>query len=161
MNTPLLLAKHLRDIHTGGNWTTTNLKDTLTDVTWEEAGKSLFGLNSIAVLTYHVTYYVDVLLKVLEGGPLDSKDEYSFQLPVIGSQSAWEQLIANALATAEKTADLIEKLPEEQLFDPFTDEKYGNYYRNIAGIIEHMHYHLGQISLLKKLVRNEQIHSAG
>lgn len=156
MNTPLLLAKHFREIHTGGNWTTTNLKDTLADVTWEEAQKSISGLNSIAVLTYHVTYYVDVLLKVLEGGELDAKDEYSFQLPDIASHEEWKLLVANALATAGRTADLIEQLPEEHLFEPFTDEKYGNYYRNIAGIIEHMHYHLGQISLLKKLVRMEQ-----
>jgi uncharacterized damage-inducible protein DinB len=156
MNTPLLLAKHLREIHTGGNWTTTNLKDTLADVTWEEAKKSISGLNSIAVLTYHMTYYVGVLLKVLEGGPLDAKDEYSFQLPAIESQEEWKELVANALLNAEKAAVLIEKLPEERLFEPFTDEKYGNYYRNIAGIIEHMHYHLGQISLLKKLVRMEQ-----
>ncbi len=153
MNTPLLLAKHFREIHTGGNWTTTNLKDTLADVKWEEAQKSVFGLNSIALLTYHVTYYVNVLMKVLEGGPLDGKDEYSFQLPAIESQKEWKQLVVNALLTAEKTADLIKQLPEERLFEPFTDEKYGNYYRNIAGIIEHMHYHLGQISLLKKLVR--------
>ncbi len=156
MNTPLLLAKHLREIHTGGNWTTTNLKDTLADVTWEEAPKSISGLNSIAVLTYHMTYYVGVLLKVLEGGPLDAKDEYSFQLPAIESQEEWKELVANALLNAEKAAVLIEKLPEERLFEPFTDEKYGNYYRNIAGIIEHMHYHLGQISLLKKLVSMEQ-----
>lgn len=153
MNTPLLLAKHFREIHTGGNWTTTNLKDTLADVTWEEAKKSVFELNSIAVLTYHTTYYVKVLLKVLGGGPLDAKDEYSFQLPALESQEEWEQLVANALITAEKAAVLIEQLPEERLVEPFTDEKYGNYYRNIAGIIEHMHYHLGQISLLKKLVR--------
>lgn len=153
MNTPLLLAKHLREIHTGGNWTTTNLRDTLADVAFEEAQKSVFGLNSIAVLTFHTTYYVGVLLKVLEGGPLNAKDEYSFQLPAIASQKEWEQLVANALTTAEKAAVLIEQLSEEQLFEPFTDEKYGNYYRNIAGIIEHMHYHLGQISLLKKLIR--------
>jgi uncharacterized damage-inducible protein DinB len=153
MNTPLLLAKHLREIHIGGNWTTTNLKDTLADVSWEEAQKSISGLNSIAVLTFHMTYYVEVLLKVLQGGPLEAKDEYSFQLPVIESQEEWEQLVAIALTTAEKAAILIEQLPEEQLFTHFTDEKHGNYYRNIAGIIEHMHYHLGQISLLKKLNR--------
>jgi hypothetical protein len=29
-------------------------------------------------------------------------------------------------------------------------EKYGNYYRNIHGIIEHIHYHLGQIVLIEK-----------
>ena len=31
-------------------------------------------------------------------------------------------------------------------------EKYGNYFRNLTGIIEHLHYHLGQIVLIKKLI---------
>ncbi len=44
----------------------------------------------------------------------------------------------------------IEQLPESKLWETFSDEKYGNYYRNIHGIIEHIHYHLGQIVLIKK-----------
>jgi len=43
-------------------------------------------------------------------------------------------------------------LPESKLSETFLDEKYGNYYRNIHGIIEHTHYHLAQIVLIKKLL---------
>ena len=32
-----LIAKHMREIHFGGNWTVSSLKDQLEDVTWEEA----------------------------------------------------------------------------------------------------------------------------
>ncbi len=46
----------------------------------------------------------------------------------------------------------IEQLPESKLWETFSDEKYGNYYRNIHGIIEHSHYHLGQIVLIKKIL---------
>jgi hypothetical protein len=53
---------------------------------------------------------------------------------------------------AENFATLIEQLPESRLWETFTDEKYGHYYRNIHGIIEHTHYHLGQIVLIKKLL---------
>jgi hypothetical protein len=53
---------------------------------------------------------------------------------------------------AETFAGLIERLPESRLGETFADEKYGNYYRNIQGVIEHTHYHLGQIVLLKKLL---------
>jgi hypothetical protein len=34
--------------------------------------------------------------------------------------------------------------------------KYGNYYRNLHGIIEHTHYHLGQIVLIKKLLKRRR-----
>jgi len=53
---------------------------------------------------------------------------------------------------AEKLAGLIEKFPDEKLDDPFANDKYGTYYRNMAGIIEHTHYHLGQIAIIKKML---------
>jgi hypothetical protein len=46
----------------------------------------------------------------------------------------------------------VEQLPEARLWDDFSNGKYGNYYRNITGIIEHLHYHLGQIVLIKKML---------
>ena len=50
------LAKHLRDIHFGGNWATVNMKDSLADVTWQQATTPVFDFNTIAVLTYHTGY---------------------------------------------------------------------------------------------------------
>lgn len=42
---------------------------------------------------------------------------------------------------------------EDDGFDqPFIDEKYGNYLRNIEGVTEHCYYHLGQISLIQKII---------
>ena len=46
-------------------------------------------------------------------------------------------------------------MPDEQLWKEFAEKKYGNYYRNLQGIIEHFHYHLGQIAFIKKIVKNE------
>lgn len=59
---------------------------------------------------------------------------------------------------AEIFANTIEQLPESKLWEDFSDKKYGNYYRNLHGIIEHTHYHLGQIVLIKKLL-DDQIES--
>lgn len=41
----------------------------------------------------------------------------------------------------------------EKLNLPFVNEKYGTYLRNIDGLIEHSYYHLGQITLIKKLIK--------
>jgi hypothetical protein len=57
---------------------------------------------------------------------------------------------------AEKPATLIEALPESKLWENFTDEKCGTYYRNLHGIIEHMHYHLGQITLIKNYFKKNR-----
>lgn len=146
------IAKHVRDVHFGGNWTTTNLRDVLKDVTWEQATTKVHSFNTIAVLTYHVNYFVTAVLKVLKGGPLDSKDIYSFDHPPINSQQDWEQVQERVFAEAEEFSALIEQIPDEQLLGDFIDSKYGNYFRNLIGIVEHMHYHLGQIVIIRKLV---------
>lgn len=52
----------------------------------------------------------------------------------------------------------LETLDEAKLFEDFADPKYGNYYRNLHGIIEHTHYHLGQIVLIKKLLKDGENH---
>lgn len=146
------IAKHFREVHFGVNWTWSNLKDNLADVTWEQATTQVHGLNTIAALVFHIHYFVGVTLKVLQGGPLEGSDKYSFDLPPIQSQEDWENLLAKVWADAETYANLIEQLPEQQLWEVFSQEKYGNYYRNLHGIIEHAHYHLGQIVVIKKIL---------
>lgn len=146
------IAKHTREIHFGGNWTTTNLRDVLKDVTWEQATTKVGTFNTIAVLTYHVNYFVTVVLKVLKGGPLGGKDIYSFDHPPISSGEDWEEMQARVFGEAEEFAALIEQMPDEGILGDFIDTKYGNYFRNLMGIVEHMHYHLGQIVIIKKLV---------
>lgn len=152
MNQTAQIAKHLRDVHFGGNWTWVNLKDTLAGVDWQQATQKVHSFNTIATLVFHINYYVEAVTKVLEGGPLDSNDKFAFDHPPINSQEDWEKLVAKSWADVEKFAGLIEKLPDSQLGEIFVEEKYGTYQRNFLGIIEHAHYHLGQIVLLKKLV---------
>jgi uncharacterized damage-inducible protein DinB len=149
------IAKHLREIHFGGNWTSVNLKDTLADVSWQQAIAPVYSFNTIATLVYHINYYISAVLKVLEGGPLDASDKYSFSHPPIQSKDDWEKLLEKTWTEAEKFAALIEQLPESRLGENLADEKYGNYYRNLHGIIEHSHYHLGQIVLIKKILAQE------
>ena len=148
-----LLAKHMREIHFGGNWTVSSLKEQLEDVTWEEATAQIQGLNTIATLTYHVSYYVHVDLKVLRGAELKASDKESFLVPQINSEQDWNDLKERMWIEAEEFATLIQQLPDEHLKSDFVKPEFGNYYRNLHGIIEHMHYHLGQIALIKKLIR--------
>ena len=146
------IAKHIREIHFGGNWTWSNLADNLNDITWQQATTKVYNFNTIATLVYHVNYFVNAALLVLQGEPLNAHDKYSFDHPPIHSQEDWEKLLNKTLTDGEKFASLVEQLPEKRLWENFSEEKYGNYYRNIHGIIEHTHYHLGQIVLIKKIL---------
>ncbi len=140
MNPSIQIAKHFHDVHFGGNWTSVNLKDTLNDVTWQQATKKIQDLNTIAALVFHIDYYVAGVLKVLQGRPLDIHDKFSFDPPPIMSDEAWQDWLNKTWTDAEK------------LEETFVDAKYGTYYRNLHGLIEHTHYHLGQIVLIKKLI---------
>ncbi|HSK12987.1 MAG TPA: DinB family protein [Phnomibacter sp.] len=152
MNTPHQLAKHLRDVIFGGNWTTVNLKDTLADVNWQQATTRVQDLNTIAMLVFHINYYFQPILKVLQGHPMDAHDKYSFDLPTITCEEDWQQVVNKAFTDTEVLAAEIEKLDEAKLDEPFADPKYGSYYRNLMGLIEHTHYHLGQIVVIRKLL---------
>jgi hypothetical protein len=155
MNLSGQIAKHFREIHFGGNWTCSNLKDNLAGITWQQATTQVYNLNTIATLVYHVNYYVSAVLKVLKGEALNASDKFSFDCPAINSEEDWNALTGKALTEAETFAGLIETLPEEKIWEDFTDEKYGNYYRNLHGIIEHTHYHLGQIAVIKKILQQQ------
>ncbi len=152
MNLTGQIAKQFRDVYFGGNWTSVNLKENLADVTWQQAITKVYSFNTIAALVYHMNYYVGAVLKVLLGEPLNASDKYSFGHPPILSQQEWEELLNKTWTDAENLSILLEQLPESKLWETFTDEKYGNYYRNIHGVIEHCHYHLGQVVLIKKIL---------
>jgi len=152
---PSYLAKHLRAVYFGGNWTSVNLQDTLADVTWQEATRQIDDTNTIATLVYHMHYYIREVTKVLEGGPLEAKDKYSFATPDFASADEWQNFCDSLWPEAEAFAKGIEQLSEATLQQDFTDPKYGHYFSNLTGIIEHLHYHLGQIVILKKMLRKQ------
>ena len=149
------IAKHFREVHSGDNWNSVNLKDSLNGIDWEQATTQVYSFNTIATLVFHINYYISAVIKVFEGQPLNAHDKDSFDLPPILSRQDWEALLNKTWADAETFAALIEQLPDDKLMASFTDEKYGNYYRNIHGIIEHTHYHLGQIVLIKRILQAE------
>ncbi len=150
------IAKQVNEVHFGGNWTSVNLKETLAGINWQQASTKAGSFNTIAMLTYHMNYFVSAVANVLAGGPLDAKDAYSFDHPPLHSQQDWEAMLDKTWADAERFATLIEQLPESRLWEDFTDKKYGTYYSNIQGIIEHIHYHLGQVVLIKKILQEKE-----
>ncbi len=148
------LANRFKEVLLDGKWiANTNFKDQLSDVTWEEAMQKVSALNTIAMLTFHINYYIKGVADFFENGALTIKDKYSFDLPEIKSQEDWEALRNDLLSNAERFANHVAQMPDEKLGATFVDEKYGNYRKNINGMIEHSYYHLGQISLLKKMIR--------
>lgn len=147
------LANRLREVLLQGKWiANTNFKEQIQSVTWEQATQKVGNLNTIALLTFHINYYLQGLLNVFNGGALEIRDKYSFDMPEINSEKDWNVLVTSFLTNAELFAAHVEQMEDSAFDQPFVDEKYGTYLRNIEGVIEHSYYHLGQVSLLKKMV---------
>jgi uncharacterized damage-inducible protein DinB len=155
MNLSKQIGKQLRDLYSGGNYTGVSLKDALADVDWKTATTKFSSFNSILALVYHINYYLIAVLKVLQGEPLNASDKFSFDHPQIQSKEEWKEFLNQFWKEGEDIAMLIDQLPENKFLEPFLDGKYGTYYRNIVGVIEHTHYHLGQIVLIKKLLSQQ------
>lgn len=153
MKRNVALASRLREVLLDGHWiANTNFKEQILSVNWQQAIQKVGTLNTIAALTYHINYYLAGLIHAFEKGKLEIKDKYSFDLPQMQYEADWHKLVTDFLNNSETFAKEVEEM-EENLFDqPFVDEKYGSYLRNIEGVIEHSYYHLGQISLIRKMI---------
>ncbi len=150
------LAFRLREIISNGTWiANTNYKDQLDPLNWEIATKQFQSLNTIAILTQHVHYYINGIKNVFEGGNLEIRDKYSFDFLPIESEIEWKMCLIKLYDDSEKLAYFIEHFPDEKLDQSFVDDKYGTWQRNIEGLIEHCYYHLGQIVLIKKILLND------
>ena len=149
----LAIANRLREVLLNGKWiANTNFKEQILSVSWEQAIQKVENLNTIALLTFHINYYLAGLLNVFAGGKLEIKDKYSFDLPEIKSEKDWNKLVNDFLVNSEIFANQVEQMDESLLDQPFAEEKYGSYLRNIEGVIEHSYYHLGQVSLIRKII---------
>jgi len=151
------IATRFREVILNGTWiANTNYKEQLISLNWEVATTNINLLNSIAILAQHIHYYINGINNVFKGGTLDIKDKYSFDFPIINSQNEWESFLNRFWHDTEEFALLVEQMPDEKLKQVFIDEKYGTYQRNVEAMIEHSHYHLGQIVLIKKLLLTDK-----
>ncbi|HAY3533852.1 DinB family protein [Elizabethkingia anophelis] len=149
------IANRLREVLLNGHWiANTNCKEQLQLITWQQAIHKIGNLNTIAALTFHLNYYLSGVLHAFNTGKLEIKDQYSFDLPPVKNEADWQKLTDDFMRNAEMFAAKVEEISDEQLQEAFIDEKYGTNLRNIEGMIEHCYYHLGQISLIRKLITN-------
>lgn len=153
MNNSNLLANRFREVIFDGTFiANTNYKKELENLNWQDATEKIKDLNTIAILTQHIHYYIKGINQVLEGGNLEIRDSYSFDFPPIQSEEDWQVVLENFWADSENFYQNLMKISDEKLHQSFVEEKYGTFLRNMDAMIEHAYYHLGQIVLIKKLL---------
>lgn len=155
--TSVRLTARLSEVLLDGKWVTgTHFKKEISSIGVEAATQKIGPLHSIAELTFHLLYYLKGINDVFQGQPLTIKDQFSFDAPAITTETEWQNLIGSFGTEAENFILNVGRLSEDALFQNFANSDYGSVEKNINAMIEHAYYHLGQVVLIKKLLKENR-----
>ena len=157
MKLTTLIAQHIIDVHQGGNWTEVDLTTTLQDVTLKEAiTRTQASPNTIASLLHHITFWNRVMVQRAQGTAVQINDANGYDHPPLNTEADWQNLKSDNIQSAHELATAIRQFDEAKLLEPILPN-YSTAYKNLQGSVEHVHYHLGQIVILKKFIRNTSV----
>ncbi len=102
---PSSMANRLREVLLDGHWiANTNFRELIENLPLRQANQKIGNLNTIALLTFHINYYLEGLLQVLRGGPLEIRDKFSFDLPALQTEEEWQDLVKAFITHASEFA---------------------------------------------------------
>src|SRR6478735_6069121 len=128
-----LMAAHIREVYEGNNWTGVSIADVINDVNWQQAQQKTIGSpNTIASLLHHLYYWNGIIQQRMNGENPSVPETNGFNVGEFNSESDWGIL-------KEKTQQSFMQLAEAV--------------KNFPDIVEHAHYHLGQMVIIKNLLQ--------
>lgn len=148
-----LIANHITDVYEGGNWTEVSLADVLKDTKLSEAVTlTEASPNTIASLLHHLTFWNRLMIKRMQGVDVFVDEKNGYNLPALQTEEDWKQLQTDGYLSAHELAAAIAGFDESKLFELLV-QNGSSAYKNFQGTVEHTHYHLGQMVILKKLIK--------
>lgn len=152
MNITQHIAEHIKQIYEGNNWTSVSILETIKNVGWQQAQqKTAASANTIASLLHHLFYWNEIIMQRAEGKNPAIPESNGFDVHVFENESDWNALKEKTHESFLQLADVVKNFPAEKLEETYAADK-SSYYKNFQGIVEHAHYHLGQMVILKKLI---------
>ena len=141
----------------GDAWHGPSIMEVLADVNATlAASHPIPGAHSIWELVLHLVATQDVLLRRIRGERAGLKDEEFWPAVPSVSESTWAQTVDNLRQQEDALRQAIAAFPEERLEARLTAEG-SSAYNNFHGHIQHNAYHAGQINLLKKAGRVQEL----
>lgn len=151
--TAIRIARHLLQVHEGGNWTEMDITSVLEDVRLEEAiTPAPASPNTIAALLHHISCWNRVITQRIKGILPTIPEDNGFHYPTLHTADDWAALRADNIASAQELAEAMRNVPEGRLDTPILPD-HSSVYTNLQGQVEHIHYHLGQMVYIKKWLR--------
>lgn len=156
MKTTELIAQHILEVHEGNNWTDSAITAALADVTVNDATRqTAASVNTIASLLHHITFWNRLMVQRINGIDVPETESNGYDVPALQTEAEWQALKADNIKSAHELAAAIRAFDENRLQLPILPG-YTTAYRNLQGTSEHIHYHLGQMVILKQLIHAEK-----
>ncbi|MBS1746269.1 MAG: DinB family protein [Bacteroidetes bacterium] len=153
MHLTYLLAQHIKDVFNGNNWTDVNIETSLKDVDWKQAQQQTEASpNTIASLVYHLAFWNGIIMQRLKGETPIIPEGNGFDVPYLNNEEEWTTIINKTKESFMELSEAVHNFPEEKLLENYAPGIPSSFYRNMQGCVEHAHYHLGQIIILKNMV---------
>lgn len=93
------------------------------------------------------------MIQRIQGQRVIIPEHNGFNVGPLQNEEEWAALKADNLASAHELAQLVLTVDDKRLELPILTG-YSTTYKNLQGTVEHIHYHLGQMVLLKNLLRS-------
>jgi hypothetical protein len=146
------LAIQFQRALTGEAWHGPSWQELLDGVDREAATRRpLEDAHTIAEIALHTVTWQDAVRRRLEGETPDVPESENWPRGDLHDDAAWEAVKARLLETGEALRETIRRFPAGRLPEsrPGMD---GTWYELIAGELQHVLYHAGQVALLRKQV---------
>lgn len=155
------IIQQLQEIHNGKLWMGDTLQKKLNSITSDEAFiRPLPNLHSPAELIAHLTAWrKDAILKIKEGkGQLLDSSPMNWMPNAELRAMGWKQVIQEYEKSLNGLIDLLQSKSDSFLEEQYEDQDYKGIYSYsflINGILHHDLYHLGQLGIIIKLIKEK------
>jgi uncharacterized damage-inducible protein DinB len=147
------IVKLFDDLYDGSPWIGVNILPNLQKLTAQQAARRIYSnWNTIWEITNHMISWRENVLQRIQGKIIKTPS-HNYVVPVIDtSQKAWQLTLERLQTSQEAWVSFLKKFKAGDLENIYPPNNH-TYYDHIQGILQHDAYHLGQIIIISKKVR--------
>jgi len=144
------LALELDRALNGGAWHGPSWRESLDGVDRATAAaRPIPGGHTIGEIVLHATLWLDVVRRRIAGETPQVPDELDWRAAAFADDAAWAAAVEESLAAGRALVAIVRAFPPERLLDPRPGIE-APWYELFSGELQHILYHAGQVSLLRK-----------
>ncbi len=156
MNESERLAAEIEKALDGGAWHGPSLREALQGIDRQAAlERPVAGAHTIAEIALHATTWNDVVRRRLEGEAPQVPDDQDWPRAEVPDDAAWDAIVSRVFDTGHALCEAVRRFPPAKLLEE--RPRVGDlWFHLVVGQLQHVLYHTGQVSLLRKAVLRTQ-----